>query len=70
MRTVEEIKVEMVNLAALEAQKPYAQHDSEALKEKLHRLQGELLVTITHDISIDRLEEICNADRDNKLYMM
>ena len=52
MRTIEEIKADIKNCT-----KKYAKSD--LITEALH--------TITKGINLDRLEQICNAERDSRL---
>ena len=59
MRTVEEIKADVASC------------DSSWIDSALCRsLRCELYETILDDISIDRLEQICAAERDGQLYTL
>lgn len=72
MRTIEEIKAELIQAelshAAMKAHGMY-RTDIPAEEQALHRLselRAEFFVTVANGIEFNRLEEICNAERDGR----
>lgn len=62
MRTIEEIKAEY-NLIKINTPKGYTNTD-------LCELEFELRRALIYDIPLDRLEEICNAERDGRCVVL
>jgi len=72
MRTIEEIKAELIQAelchASMKAHGMY-RTDIPAEEQALHRLselRAEFFVTVANGIEFNRLEEICNAERDGR----
>jgi hypothetical protein len=65
VRTIEEIQAE---LNALEASPSY--YGNEWKKPRREWLKGELFDAITHGIPLDRLREMCDAEREQRCVVL
>ena len=62
MRTIGKIKAELKAAKETPKDEMYA-HEIFQRLQKIQALTGELRLALTNDIPLDRLEEICNAER-------
>ncbi|GEM_PF-4505676 len=71
MRTIEEIKADIEkSKQVIEYEHSRGRSSPRGDMEKLKRLYYELLARIADSIPYDRLEEICNAERENNLIIL
>lgn len=66
MRTVEEIKADIAELKAVEEVDSLCTYD----RLILENLEQELRTALTADIPLDRLEQICAAEKDGRVVLL
>jgi hypothetical protein len=74
MRSVEDIKADIASCEACEKHKsicdrkcPICEHIHDSNKDMF---ENELLCALTSDIPLDRLEEICKADKEDRILIL